>query len=312
MQKISVLMTVYNEPFNWVKQSLGSTVNSLKNSQLDFEVVLVIDNPNYEWLWNLKEYIRGIGLESSATIHVVLNEVNLGLVESLNLAAKVARGDFFARMDADDISCPSRFEDQLAFLKKNNLDFVAGNIDLIDDNGNVTFRFNDMRSISGRKIVFLEKLTNRFWHPTWLMKKSVFYSLNGYRNVPSAEDYDFVVRALNKEYRLGLLGKVVLKKRVNPNSISELDGYQQKIAAKWVRMGLMRPNRIQNVAEIKSVSVVERYKYIQINKKQKTNRNNGSLKKAKMYGGLVFNQVGRLIIYEAIKEKLVTAWLKER
>ena len=50
---------------------------------------------------------------------MIKNKENIGLTKSLNIALKSADGEFVARMDADDISLPQRFEKQVEFLKLN-------------------------------------------------------------------------------------------------------------------------------------------------------------------------------------------------
>ena len=56
-------------------------------------------------------------------IKIVKNAENLGLTKSLNKGIQMARGKYIARMDADDISYPHRFETQLKFLE-NNKDYA--------------------------------------------------------------------------------------------------------------------------------------------------------------------------------------------
>ena len=65
---------------------------------------------------------------------LILNKNNLGLIKSLNIALKVANGDFIARMDADDISYKHRISKQLNYIKENNLDLIGSNVNLFKSN----------------------------------------------------------------------------------------------------------------------------------------------------------------------------------
>jgi glycosyltransferase involved in cell wall biosynthesis len=59
-------------------------------------------------------------------IAVITNEQNIGLTKSLNKGIKVARGKYIARMDADDISLPMRFEKQIEVMENNPNIIVCG------------------------------------------------------------------------------------------------------------------------------------------------------------------------------------------
>lgn len=54
---------------------------------------------------------------SDARIKLMKNEVNLGIVRTLNILVKHAHGKYIARMDADDISLPRRIAKQVKFLE---------------------------------------------------------------------------------------------------------------------------------------------------------------------------------------------------
>jgi len=106
---VSVLMPAYNgEPY------LIEAIESILNQTLtDFELV-IIDDGSTDATWSiLQEYAaqdRRIVLERNAN--------NLGLIKTLNKGLSLVRGNFIARMDADDISLPERLEAQLNFLEQ--------------------------------------------------------------------------------------------------------------------------------------------------------------------------------------------------
>src|SRR5215468_4339999 len=105
---ISVIMPVYNGG-----TYLAAAVDSIRDQTLgDFEL-LAIDDQSTD---GSAAYLA-LASRQDARIRVVSNP-NKGLVEALNLGLSLARGEFVARMDADDLSLPTRFERQVAFLRQ--------------------------------------------------------------------------------------------------------------------------------------------------------------------------------------------------
>ena len=99
----SVLMSTYNETTKELDESINSI---LQQTYSNFEFLIINDNPNnYELEKTLKSY-------KDSRIKIIHNEENLGLVKSLNNGLKYCNGQYVARMDADDISCPSRIQDE--------------------------------------------------------------------------------------------------------------------------------------------------------------------------------------------------------
>ena len=74
-------------------------------------------------------------------IRYFINEKNMGLVKSLNKALGYAKGEFIARMDADDISLPNRFEKQIDYLNNHpDVDFMGARCINIDEDGVELYR----------------------------------------------------------------------------------------------------------------------------------------------------------------------------
>ena len=103
--KISVIMSAYKEDEKWLRASIESILNQ---SFQDFEFIIVLDNPDAKKLdYIIKEY-----KERFSKIKYFKNKKNMGLVYSLNFALKHAKGEYIARMDADDIEIPTRLEEE--------------------------------------------------------------------------------------------------------------------------------------------------------------------------------------------------------
>ena len=125
-EKISVIMSVYNEKERELKAAIDSI---LGQTYQNLEFIIVLDNPLNKKLQSVIEDYA----EKDSRIRFFINNQNIGLVGSLNNALEYVTGDFIARMDADDISLKTRLADQLDYLKKSNADFVFAGIEYIDE-----------------------------------------------------------------------------------------------------------------------------------------------------------------------------------
>lgn len=209
--KISVIMSVYNGlPF--VKNAIRSI---LSQTYKNFEVIIIDDastDKSWQYLKSLKE----------KRIKLIRNHKNLGLAASLNIALRQAQGVFVARMDADDISSPQRFETQLNFLLKNpKIDLCGSWVDLINENGD---KVGELKYPSSDKEI--KKSLARFnpiVHPTFFAKKALFESLGGYRpEYDKAEDYDLLVRAM-KNFKFANVREKLLSFRLGKKRRSSFD-----------------------------------------------------------------------------------------
>ena len=124
---ISVIMSVYNEERKWIEQAV---ISILEQSYSDLEFIIICDNPDIED--DIKEYLLLLERMNQNVI-ILWNEKNIGLAKSLNRGIEVAKGEYIARMDADDISDGERLRKELDFLIENNYDLVSTNKINIDE-----------------------------------------------------------------------------------------------------------------------------------------------------------------------------------
>ena len=82
-------------------------------------------------------------------------------------------------------------------------------------------------------------------HPSWLGKKAIFDKLNGYREVDTCEDYDFLCRARLSGYRLGNINQVLLKYRINENGISITKASKQELTSKLIGDAFIKKNIVE-------------------------------------------------------------------
>ena len=222
-EKISVIMSVYKESKEELRQSIESIINQ---SYKNIEFIIIIDNPEEKWR---EKYIKNI---NDQRIKLIINPKNIGLPKSLNKGIAVATGKYIARMDADDISLYTRLEDQLKFLKDTNCDICGANVTcFINGKDFKTIQFPSNPS----KVTKLLYIKNCVSHPTYFAKKEVYEKLKGYNNIFSCEDYDFLLRCVQNNIKIGNCPKVLLRYRISPGSISRKNPGRQELIAEYLR-----------------------------------------------------------------------------
>ena len=121
---ISVILPVYNE-----EKFIGECIESILNQTYrDFELIIINDASSDR----SAEIINSF---NDQRISVINNLNNSGIVKSLNKGCLNARGEFIARIDANDIAVETRFEKQLKYL--NSLYFMI-----------LMFDHDDIRNVS--------------------------------------------------------------------------------------------------------------------------------------------------------------------
>lgn len=227
-QKISIIMSVYNEPIGMICQSIDSL---LSQTYKDFELIIVDDNPEN---FQIKELLLKYK-EDDKRVICIFNEINIGLANSLNKALGMAKYDFIARMDADDIAVECRLEKQLEYMNTySHVDFIGANTLFIDET-NERIERNNKITTNYKNIKRTLPYYNTFCHPTWFFKRKVSDEIGGYRGFPCAQDYDFALRALEQGFILENMNEVLLYYRVRENSISTSKKIQQYRMAMLIR-----------------------------------------------------------------------------
>lgn len=223
---ISVLLPVYNEPIDYIKKSVRSI---LTQTYADLELLVIIDKPDRSDVFSYLSQEK----KKDSRVRIIKNDSNLGLTKSLNKTIKLAKGQYVARMDADDISVEDRLEKQLAFLEENGLDLAGGAIRNMTQNGVVSEKiiYFPGNAKTSRKLL---KYNTAAAHPAWLAKKELFEKYK-YIDYPACEDYEFLVRIALDGKKIANLPEVILFYRLNENGISSNKKGLQKTSLYYVR-----------------------------------------------------------------------------
>ena len=210
MPKISVILPVYNND-KYLKLAIESILNQ---TERDFELI-VINNASSD---NSLKIINELA-EKDKRIVVVTREENKGLVYSLNQGVNLAKGEYIARMDADDISKPIRFERQLQFMKVNDLVICGTWAEGINGSGEKIREVNYPPNAD--KIKTFTLLHTPFIHPSVMFKSDIIKKVGGYKKFfKNIEDYELWTRIIFK-YKAGNIQEPLLSYRFHDEQMTK-------------------------------------------------------------------------------------------
>lgn len=155
-----------------------------------------------------------------------------GLIDALNQGLDGSTSPFVARMDADDISMPTRFERQVSYLRAHpDVDVVGSWTELIDQRGDSLDRITKYPTSPTdlRRHLFSNK--NPLAHPTVMMRSDKVKRLGGYRKpLKAAEDFDLWLRVAETG-KLANLPEPLLRYRLHPDQVSATQRLTQSFAS---------------------------------------------------------------------------------
>lgn len=257
--KVSVVMSVYNEQINVLKESIESILNQSYNN---LQFIIVLDNPNN------KEIKKLLNKYSSydKRIDLIENEKNIGLVNSLNKALKLAEGKFIARMDADDIADKNRIKIQLEAMQKYKCDFITTRSNVINENGEFLYKLNNscLNYKKSNKILGIKCI---HFHPTWFYKREILDSVKEYHHRDYVEDYDFLCRSAINGFKIITIEEYLLDVRVRENGITKSNIYEQYLNAKLVRQAFNKSIKTNDINMYESI--LNNNIYVDANEKSK-------------------------------------------
>lgn len=209
---ISVLMPLYNAE-RYLKAAIESI---LQQTYHNFELLLINDGSNDESEKIIKSF-------QDKRIVYIKNENNLGLIASLNKGIKIAKGNYLARMDADDIAIKERFEKQINEFVANPQTVVVGtNYFLLNKNKKSYKKYNSESDYLKANLLF----STCFCHPTVMINRLLLSELSYDSRFKHAEDYHLWTQLVGKG-RFTNLQVGLLIYRHNSNQVSNTYRHEQ-------------------------------------------------------------------------------------
>lgn len=216
----SVLLSVYRkEKATFLRQALTSVYHeqTLKPNQIvvvkDGLLTNELEKVIAEWQSLLGEILTVVSLPN-----------NLGLGAALNKGLAHCKYELVARMDADDISMPSRFQKQVAFMQENP-HITACSAQIEEWNVELTRKL-DQRILPTDPIAVAHfaKRRSPLSHPVSIFRKSIILKVGGYPPLRKAQDFALWSLLLVKGYNLANLSETLLKMRTG-NVLLERRGW---------------------------------------------------------------------------------------
>jgi hypothetical protein len=215
---VSVVLPVWNG-----ERFLAEAVESVLSQTLDTIELLLVDDGSTD----ATSDIAHVFMCRDPRVRVIHIE-RRGIAHALNAGIAQARGRYVARMDADDISCPSRLQKQIAYLDANPDCVAVGSaVAVIDETGEHVGTRKFPEHHEGITDKLISGWSNAFAHPTVVMRREALLAVGGYRDecVPS-EDLDLWIR-LSKVGKLANISERLLQYRRHTDTVGVRDGELQ-------------------------------------------------------------------------------------
>lgn len=245
--KCSVLMSVYkSDDASYLKYALESIYDN--QTRKPDEIVVVFDGPLTEELYAILNDFR-TGKED--IVFYYPQEVNRGLGEALRIGSGYCTGDYIFRMDSDDISDPSRFEKQCAYVNDHpEVDVLGTDI--------AEFEFSTEEHMRVRAcpakhddIVKMGKRRNPMNHVTVCIKKTALDKCGGYETLLLLEDYYLWLKMIAAGCTLANINESLVYVRVG-NGFNSKRGSRIRIKGWRVLQNYMLSNKMITAFEAKT------------------------------------------------------------
>ena len=224
-------MPVYNGA-TYLNEAIDSILNQTFS---DFEFLIIDDGSTDQSIDQIMSY-------GDPRIQLIVNKNNVGQSGTLNKGLSLARGEYIARMDQDDISMPERLKKQLDFMENNtDIDVCGSWVQLMG-------KYNGIIELETKsEKIKMNLLTNQnLAHPAVMIRKSTLlkYELNYNSTLTIANDYDLWVRMF--EYcSFANLPEPLLKFRMHDNQYSKILWEQNNAETNRILTNLLKKIGIQ-------------------------------------------------------------------
>ncbi len=246
-EPFSLLISVYDgDRPDYLRRSFRSAVDD--QTVPPDQVIIVRDGPVRDELAScLDEFVA----TSPVPVTLVPLERNAGLGPALDSGLAASRYDIVARMDADDVAMPHRFEVQLPLIQ--DADIVgAGLLEFVTDTDNIVGR--RVPPTDPRQIARYARLHDPFNHPTVIYRRQAVMAAGGYGDLPLMEDYALFTRMLQAGARAVNVAEPLVFYRVGATAFKRRGGTgllrsELRMQREFLRSGFVSPvGYLRNVA----------------------------------------------------------------
>lgn len=228
MVDICVTMGIYNEPLEYIEQSIESILGQTKK---EFKLVIICDNPER---LEIATYLQAYQQKDSRILFHI-NEQNIGQAASVNKAINLVDAKYYARLDSDDVAYPERLEVQFTYMEANQDCAIVSSCHSLLNDSQLAYQDEIPYQLSPHGLRKILLWGCPILHSSIMVRGEVYRKLGGYRSLPVAEDYDFYLRALTAGYNIEKTSDVLLAYRINPNSLTHSNIYKTICLTHYIR-----------------------------------------------------------------------------
>lgn len=235
---VSVVLPFGGGPF------LDQAVQSILSQTYSNLELLVVDDysepPATKFLKDVKD----------RRLRVIRSQEKIGIGKALNLGISAAKGELIARMDADDISRPSRLETQVAFLNRNPSVVACGTY--VETFGNHSRIISLPRTDKWCRLMLLDSPC--FAHPSVVFRRRAFFAVDGYNSeFDGAEDYEFWCR-LVEHGLFANIDKPLVKYRIHAAQTTRLTAQRTRQLRREISNELIISKTIHKTALVRRLA----------------------------------------------------------
>lgn len=224
---VSVIVANYNKS-EFIEECLDSLA---KQTYRKWELLIIDDHSTDSSRIKIEEWLKNRQLPEGCSALFLPMPRNVGFSGALTVGYFMAKGEFIAVQDADDLSHPERLEKQVNFLRANpQIDLLGTKYQVIKMNAQGEIQYSNANWLKyGDQI----KKTYRegghcVCHGTLLFRGVVFDKVGGLnRNIKGAEDYEFIARCLANKLEVENMNEILYYYRNHPDQRS-LQFYSHK------------------------------------------------------------------------------------
>ncbi len=203
---ISVIIPFYKKRFFF-----QNTIKSvLDQSYKNFEIILIYDDNSRKDLKFVKKILKKIKKKK-----IIVNKKNLGVGESRNVGIKIAKGNYIAFLDADDVWQKDKLKKQLNFMKKNNINFSYTDYLIIDENEKVIKKIKTPKNIRFNDLLYSCDIGL-----SSVMVSSKLLKPDSFPNLKTKEDYVLWLKLSKQKIKMLGIDKSLTKWRKTRDSLS--------------------------------------------------------------------------------------------
>lgn len=223
---ISVVMATHN-----YARFIGAAIDSiLAQTHSHFELIIVDDASTDNTLDIIAQY------NDKRIICLTRDDCACSGNTARNDGLAIAKGDFIAIADADEINVPNRLEWQVQFLQNNpHIDVLGGGVTYIDESGAPIKEPRYMPIYENPHEYRKELLQGDsvLFNPTMMIRKCVLDTIPSYSDCACSADFEFLLRA-SRYFNFYNLDKILIHRRHHAASVSQtygplLSSYYHKI-----------------------------------------------------------------------------------